>query len=197
MPGRFVDGGFGDDEFGVSTVKARFCVSGYAILCCAFEGPAVLLLAYFVLFRKDFSYLLRFLLSVLMIIGVSLLLVPVGDYWYYLNHVVPPQSGVTNPYVYAAYAVSLGGFILFAVFSFWAGTRRLPFNQASLSADTMFLLNVLVMLLFAPARGNEVHPYVWVILRLALFLSAILIEHIRSEYLALVGVLGRFSSTLT
>ena len=88
---------------------------------------------------------------------------------------------------YVASTVSLGGFILFAFFSFWAGARRLPFAQESLSADAMFLFNVLVMLLFAPTRANEIHTYVWVILPSALFLSAILMEHVRTEYLALVG----------
>ena len=52
----------------------------------------------------------------------------------------------------------------------------------------MFLFNVLVMLLFAPTRANEIHPYVWVILPSALFLSAILMEHIRTEFLAMIGV---------
>jgi hypothetical protein len=157
-------------------------------LAALLKGPAALLLVYFVLFRRDVSYLLRFLLSVSVIVGASLLIVPVGDYLYYLSHVVPSQLGATNTYAYVASAVSVGGFILFAFFSFWSGARRLPFRQEALSADAMFLFNVLVMLLFAPTRANEVHPYVWVILPLALFLSAVLMEHVRIGFLALVGV---------
>jgi hypothetical protein len=163
------------------------------------KGPAVLLLAYFVLFRRDLSYLVHFLLSSLVIAGASLLIVPVGDYWYYLSHVIPTFSGVINANSnqsvgglllmghlnYAASVVLLGGYVLFAFFSYWTGPRRLPFNQQDLPPDAMFLMNVLIMLLFDPR--SIIYPYVWVILPLALFLSAILMERVRSSYLGLVG----------
>ena len=166
------------------------------------KGPAVLLLVYFVLFRRDLAYLLHFLLSVLVVVGVSLLLVPVADYWYYLIRVVPTFSGVISAnsnqslgglismtYLhYLASAVSLGGFVLFTFFSYWAGGRRLPFSQ-ELPSDAMFLMNVLIMLLFGPRA--IIYPYVWVILPLALFVSALLMEHVRAGYLALIG-LGAF-----
>jgi hypothetical protein len=168
--------------------KHGFASAVMLSLAALLKGPAALLLVYFVLFRRDVSYLLHFLLSVFVIIGASLLIVPVGDYWYYLSHVIPSQLGVPTTYAYVASAVSVGGFILFTFFSFWGGARQLPFGQKSLSADAMFLFNVLAMLLFAPTRANEVHPYVWVIVPLALFLSAVLMDHIRSGYLALVSV---------
>ena len=179
--------------------KHGFASAMLLSLAVLLKGPAVLLLTYFVLFRRDLSYLLRFLLSVLVIVGASLLIVPVDDYWYYLGHVVPTFSGVlanANESVggllammrlsFVASVVSFGGFILFAFFSYWVGARRLPLVQESLSSDAMFLFSVLVMLLFGPR--STVYPYVWVILPLALFLSAILMEHIRPEFLALIGV---------
>jgi len=169
------------------------------------KGPAVLLLAYFVLFRRDFSYLLRFLLSAGVIVGVSLLIVPVGDYWYYFIHVMPTFSGVLafnyNQSIvgllalahlnYIAPVVSLAGYVLLCVFSYWAGSlsRRMPSNLESLSSDLIFLVNVLVMLLFNPK--STIYPYVWVILPLALFLSGILMEPVRPGWLVIVG-LGTF-----
>lgn len=163
------------------------------------KGPAVLLLVYFVLFRRDLSYLLHFFLSVLVIVGASLAIVPVGYYWHYLSYIVPrlryALNSNTNQSIggiaalahlnYVGPAVSLAVFALFALFSFWAGSRRLPFNHESLSSDAMFLMNVLMMLLLNPR--SIIYPYVWVILPLALFLSAILMEPVKGRYLALVG----------
>ena len=163
------------------------------------KGPAVILLVYFVLFRKDFKYLLRFLLSTIIIVGISLLVIPIGVYQYYFLHVVPTFSGVINAssnqsvgglvsvanLSYIAPVVSLVGFALFVFFSWWAGSRRLPIHLENLSSDAMFLMNVLIMLLFGPR--SIIYPYVWVIIPLALFLSGILMEPVRSRYLALVG----------
>ena len=163
------------------------------------KGPAVLLLAYFVLFRKDFSYLLRFLVSALAIVGVSMLVVPMSDYWYYLTRVLPTFSIINNAnsnqsvgglmsaakFGPVTSIISFGGYVVFALFSYWAGARRLPFNLENFSADAMFLMNVLIMLLFDPRA--TIYPYVWVILPLPLFLSAILVERVRSVFLAVLG----------
>ena len=163
------------------------------------KGPAMLLLLYFVVFRRDVSYLLHFVVSVLVIIGASLLIVPAGDYWYYMSHVVPSFSDVIMPNYnqsvggllsiahmnYFAPVASLIGFVVFALFAYWVGARHSPIGQGTLSSDSMFLMNVLIMLLFGPR--SIIYPYVWVILPLALFLSAVLMQSVRARYLVVVG----------
>jgi hypothetical protein len=186
-------------------LRSKHELASAVVLSCAtlLKGPAVLLLAYFVIFRKDVKYLLHFLLSIVVILAVSLLVVPTTDYWWYLTQVVPTFASVINANSnqsiggvvsiahsnYVAPVASLGGFVLYLLFSYWAGGRRLPFSQEDLSSDSMFLMNVLVVLLFGPR--STIYPYVWVILPLALFLSGILIEPIKAGYLTLVG-LGAF-----
>jgi membrane-associated HD superfamily phosphohydrolase len=133
------------------------------------------------------------------IVGASLLVVPVGLYWYYALNVVPTFStsltsdwnqsltGLLSLYAQASQItpiVSLAGFVLFAVFSFWVSSRKLPIGQRMFHADGVFLMNVLVALLFGPR--STIYPYVWVILPLALFLSALLMEQVKLEYFTLV-----------
>lgn len=160
------------------------------------KGPPVLLLIYFVLYRRDLKYLGRFLASSLVIVGASLLIVPFDVYWYYLVNVVPAFSIASTSSVnqsitgfiaeqsrQLASAVTIGGYILFAYFAFWAGSK-LATDRGMVRADAMFLLNVLVMLLFGPR--STIYPYVWVILPLALFLSTLLMQEVKGTYLIVV-----------
>ncbi len=163
------------------------------------KGPAVVLLIYFVIFRRDLRYLGYFLISGLLIVGASLLVVPVGLYWYYLTVVVPSISITLNPAAqYVANYILLGmikltpvvllaGTCLFGYFAFWVGSKNLlTNNHRTLSVDGMFLMNVLIMLQFN--LRSAYYQYVAVILPLALFLSVLLMQNVKIEYLSLVGL---------
>jgi hypothetical protein len=135
------------------------------------------------------------------IVGASLLVVPIGLYWYYIVNVVPMLSVAlsleSNQSLVGSMSlagmskltpfVSLAGFGLFALFSFNVNSNRWAsaFGKRTLREDAMFLMNILVMLLFDPR--SLVYPYVWVILPLALFLSTLLMEGPKLAYLALIG----------
>jgi len=192
------------EGFAIMSLAFQRLRHGYASavmlsLATLMKGPAVILLVYFVLFRRDFKYLFRFLLSTTVAVGISLFVIPVGVYEYYFLHVVPTFSGVINASSNQSVGglvsianlspiapmLSLVGFVLFVLFSWWAGSRRLPLLVENLSSDAMFLMNVLIMLLFGPR--SIIYPYVWVIIPLALFLSGILMEPVRIRYFALVG----------
>ena len=163
--------------------------------------PAVLLI-YFVLYRRDMKYLASFLLSTLGIVGVSLLVVPVQWYWYYIVKVAPTLSEVSSQAMnqsvvrYASLAgmskispvISILGFGLLAVFALFVNSKRIRRFGISgiLLDDAMFLMNVLVMLLLGPRSWPA--TYVWVLLPVALFLSGLIGENVRARFLALVGV---------
>jgi len=164
------------------------------------KGPAVLLLIYFVLFRKDFGYLARFLASTLLVVAVSLFIVPIQLYWYYAVNVLPTFStsfaldsnqSITGLVSLAKLTqitpvVSVAGFVLFGIFAYRISSRKWVVDRPALYGDGMFLMNVLVVLLFGPR--STVYPYVVVILPLALFLSGLLMERVRSAYLVAAGV---------
>jgi hypothetical protein len=172
---------------------------GMAILL---KGTPILLLVYFVAFRRDLLYLARCLASITIIVGVSMFVVPFESYWYYMVKVAPTLSeafaltenqsivgvlslaGLSKATLY----VSLAGFGLFALFSFYASSNNWKdfFGRNTLRADGMFLMNVLMMLFFGPR--STIYPYVWIILPSALFLSALLIEKPNLAYLALVSL---------
>jgi hypothetical protein len=155
------------------------------------KGPAFLLLIYFVLFRRDLRYLTHFLISTLVIVGASLFVVPIGLYWYYVANVVPALLSVAGNWSLAGMSkissvASIAGIGLFAAFSFWAGSKNFPIiNQKTLPADAMFLMTVLVTLQVNPRSAD--YQYVWIILPLALFLSALLMEQVKMKYVMLVG----------
>jgi hypothetical protein len=186
-------------------LKHEFLSAVLLAMAILMKETPILFLVYFVVFRRDLLYLARCLASIAIIVGVSLFVVPIESYWYYVVKVAPTLSeafaltdnqsivGVLSlaglskvtPYV------SLAGFGLFALFSFYASSNRWKdfFGRNTLRADAMFLMNVLIMLLFGPR--STIYPYVWVILPLALFISALLMGKFKLTYLALVG-LGAF-----
>src|SRR5208337_542107 len=85
--------------------------------------------------------------------------------------------------------VTGAAFVLLSLFAYRVGSKKLGSSRRALYGDAMFLMNVLCIILFGP-RNAELYPYVWVILPLALLLSALLMEQVRIEYLALVGFAG-------
>ena len=164
------------------------------------KGPPILLLIYFVLYRKDLQYFLRFVFSTVMIIGASLLVVPIGLYWYYVANVAPALSIVASGdqnlsivrYISLAGMskfsplVSLMGICLFAAFSVYVGSHQpRSFVRQRVHGDGIFLMNILVMLLLGPRTWPA--NYVWVILPVALVLSDLLIADVKAVYLGLFG----------
>jgi len=171
------------------------------------KGSAVFLLIYFVIFRRDKRFLGYFLVSMLAIVGASLLVVPVQLYWYWVVSVAPtmysvfdwPESqSLVHLFWLAGFGktalqlVSLSGIGLFTIISFYAGQNRWKNNLRgnTICADAMFLLNGLIILLLSPF--SLIYSYVWVILPLALFLSSLLVEDVKLAYLALVGFASCF-----
>jgi hypothetical protein len=156
-----------------------------------FKGPAIFLLIYFAIFRRDLKYLLYFAASTIAIVGISLIVVPIKLYSDYFVNVLPtlfsqyelPDSqsvvrllylaGLSKP---ALQIVSVAGIGLFAIFAFTVGSSKslVLFGESSILDDGVFLMNGLIVLLFSPR--SLIYPYVWVILPLALFLSGILVE---------------------
>jgi hypothetical protein len=166
------------------------------------NGASILFLIYFVIFRRDLQYLAHYLFSMLVIVVASLLVVPIRFYWYYVVNVAPTLLGevvlTDNQSIVGVMSlagmskvtsfVSLVGVGLFALLAFYINSNRRGdvFGKRTLRADGMFLMNILVMLLFGPR--STVYAYVWAILPLALFLSALLMEELKLAYLALVGI---------
>ena len=161
------------------------------------KGPPLLLLIYFVLYRRDIKYLLRFLFSMALIVGASLAVVPIHLYWYYVVIVAPQLLISAGPFHqsimsylnavnvnYLSPVISVLGVAIFAFFAFHVGCRKA--NKNILRDDAMFLMNILVYLLLGPQTSP--YSYVWVILPLALFFSTLLAEEkARLLYLALVS----------
>ena len=102
------------------------------------KGPPALLLIYFVLYRRDLKYLARFALSTIIVVGGSLLIVPVGVYSYWIVNVFPTFSSayalesnqsitqiVANAHLSQIIpAVILTGYGVFAIFALWAGSKK-------------------------------------------------------------------------
>jgi hypothetical protein len=161
------------------------------------KGPPILLLIYFVVYRRDVKYLLRFLFATIIIVGASLALIPIQLYWDYVVNVLPRllisagqfhQSAVsylaTVNANYLSPVVSVAGVALFAFFAFYVNSRTV--DKVPLRDDAMFLINILVYLLLGPQTSP--YSYVWIILPLALVLSGLLVDHkVRFMYLALIS----------
>ena len=144
----------------------------------------VLLLIYFVVFRRDLRYLGRYLLSTLALIGTSLFTVPAGMYWGYLAS-VSPALAVSFEANWLQSVTEILVLVCFAVFSYWVGSKNTGACGA-LRANAMFLMNVLVILFLTSAFA--IYSYVWAILPLALFLSFLMMEKTRKEWLLTTGL---------
>jgi hypothetical protein len=161
------------------------------------KGPPILLLIYFVAYRRDVKYLFRFLLSTAIIIGVSLMFIPIQLYEDYVVNVLPSlliSAGQFHQSLvgylaavnmnYLSPAASVVGVGLFTSFAFYVNSSTS--DKDSLRDDAMFLTNILVYLLFGPQTST--YSYVWIILPLALVFSALLVDQqVRFMYLALIS----------
>jgi hypothetical protein len=167
----------------------------------------VLFLIYFVLFLKDYRFLITFCLWAAGMVLVSLLAVPFGLYMDYIFRVLPEigkgasywlnQSIVKFVPVSQgnlAKAISLGGFVLFGLFALWLGkrypsSRRIPGKtlgeQHSIS-ESVFILNILVILIFSGMAWSM--AYVWMILPAALLVTRLVNSRPKTWYLILICV---------
>jgi hypothetical protein len=184
-----------------------FFSSTVLALATLLKGQAVVFLIYFVLFRNDWKYLLRYFAVIVSSLALSLTVIPVQFYESYLAILlgrVPftPNSDTQSVVRYLWFLglhqlsplISGLGILIFAAFAFWSGRRILSYSvtlresRLVLAVDGMFLLNVLVMLQFNPRSAY--YEYVWVILPFALYLSGVILNHAKSWYLFLVTASG-------
>jgi hypothetical protein len=165
-------------------------------------GASVLFLLYFVVFYRDLRYLLYFLESTVVILGVSVLVVPIQLYWIWVVKVFPrllasavsPMNGSAMGLIslpglsYLIPGVLAAGIFMFAVFAYVVYPKSLTKlgSPSSVAADAMFLMNSLVMLLLLTRCWPQ--DYVWVILPVALLVSELVAEGVKTTYFIVVGL---------
>jgi hypothetical protein len=175
------------------------------------KGPPVFLLIYFAVYRRDLNYLFRFIASISGIMLVSLLVIPTRVYYSYFVIVAPMMSiaapaelneSITGILTMAGMSnlssiVALMGFGLFGSFAFYVGSKKLKVSRdLNLRDDALFVMNVLLMLALGPRSWPA--NYVWVILPVALFVSGLLTEHVKTLFLIPIGIAAfLLNATLT
>jgi hypothetical protein len=180
-----------------SRVSATLLAAGTLL-----KGPPVLFLVYFVVFYRDLRYLLHFLESTFAILGISILVVPIQLYWIWMANVFPTlfvsvgslfNESATAPISisglgYLTPGVFVAGICMFATLAYRAYPRSLTKlgGPSLVASDAMFLLNSLMILLLGTRSWPQ--DYVWVILPVALFLSALLVQGVKTSYFIIVGV---------
>jgi len=182
-------------------LRHRFVSAALLAVGTLMKGPPILFLIYFVVFRRDLRYLVDFLTSMMVILGLSLFVVPIQLYWYWLVNVVPSlfvaSGSLTNESItglislsgltYLTPGILLGAVCLYASFAFYVNSDRFKGSKRwPLRADAMFLMNTLALLILGSRVWSQ--DYVWVILPVALFLSGLIMEEMKLAYFAFVGV---------
>jgi hypothetical protein len=184
-----------------SRVSATLLAAGTLL-----KGPPVLFLVYFVVFYRDLRYLVHFLESTFTILGISLLVVPIQLYWIWIVNVFPTLFvGAALPInesvmgtisisglSYLTPGVFVAGTCMFAMFAYVVYPKSLTKlgSPSLVAADAMFLMNSLMILLLGTRSWPQ--DYVWVIIPVALFLSALLVQGVKTSYFILVGVAAFF-----
>ena len=176
-------------------LQHRFASAALLAMGTLLKGPPILFLVYFVGFRRDLTYLAHFLISCLAFFGLTLLVVPIQLYWYWLVNVFPSlfvgSGGTINESVlsplsmwgFASFTpiILLTGVCLYATFAFCVNSRRFKrVQQSPLTADSLFLMNTLVLLLLGSRSWPQ--DYIWVILPAALMLSGLIVEDAHLVY---------------
>ena len=186
-------------------LRRRYLSAFILALAVLLKIDPVFLLIYFVIFRRDWKYLVGFIASLAGVIGVSLFVVPIQWYWYYVVKILPTQytdysmlndQSVVRFLWYLGLnkvelqAISMLGLGLFTLFAFYVSSNRWRncFGKKTIRGEAMFLMNGLVILFLSP--HSLIYPYAWVVLPLALFLSSLMSESSRFTYLLLVGIAG-------
>ncbi len=172
----------------------------------------VFFLIFFVIFLKDWRFLIAFILAVLGFTLVTLPFVPAALYPDYILHVLPEVSKGTSywinqsllkyfsTYPLLAQGISLAGFVGFTGLAGWLRRHysskegqnplyyqlKYPLDRESFPALTVFFLNLLVVLVFAGKAWSM--AYVWTILPVALILTCLFEMKASPYYLAPVGL---------
>jgi len=167
----------------------------------------VLFLIYFVIFLKDYHFLITYCLWAAGMLLVSLLVVSFGLYMDYILWVLPEiGKGTSNwlnqsivkfvpvPQGSLAQAISLGGFVLFGLFAFWLGkhypsSKRIPgktLGEKNNISESVFILNILVILIFSGKAWSM--AYVWMIFPAALIVTRLVNYRPKIWYLILICV---------
>jgi hypothetical protein len=175
----------------------------FALAAMTKVSPALLLI-YFVIFLKDYRFLITFCLWAVGMLLVSLLVVPFSLYTDYIFQVLPEVGkGTSNwlnqsivKYIPAsqgslAQVISLGGFVLFGLFALWLSKRhrtstRIPgktFGEEPGISESVFTLNILAILIFSGKVWSM--AYVWMILPAALLGARLVNSRPKTWYLIL------------
>lgn len=165
------------------------------------------LLAYFVLFLRDFRYLLVYLATILVAAAVSLFFVPLGYYSDYFFAVLPEVGKGTGEYLnqslvsyvsfspFLARLISLCGLGALAILAWFMGAsftsaeRRPVFPLASdhFRSEVVFILCLSWVLIFLGKAWPV--TYVWLILPSAWLLVGLIRQRVKPATLA-VATLG-------
>jgi len=164
----------------------------------------VFLLFYYLIFQRDFRFLVMYAAAGLLIVAASLFFVPFGSYLDYGLNILPQVSTGTASYLnqsllrYMSFSplvarlASIGGLGLLAVL-IWVLSRRyppavrrsiLPLGGEGFPSQMVFILNLTGILSFI----GKVWPatYVWLILPSAWLVTALIDRPARPGYLSVV-----------
>ncbi len=164
------------------------------------------MLAYFVLFLRDFKYLLGYLATILAIAAVSFFFVPFSYYSDYFFSVLPEVTKGTGMELsqslvsYFSYSpfltrlISICGLGALAVLAWLLGNsfspveRRpiLPLASDHFRSEVVFILCLAWVLIFH--SGAWPYTYVWLILPSAWLLVGLIRQRVKPAYLAVVGL---------
>lgn len=164
----------------------------------------VLFLVYFVIFLQDLRFGVSFCIATAVLILLSLLVVPLEFYADYFVNILPYVSGGTSYWLNQsilkffaenetlAKVISSVGFGLFALFAWFLARKiaslerspRVPLGENGFIAEGVFLMNLLVILIFAGKAWSM--SYVWTILPSALLLALLLDARPKEWYLGVV-----------
>jgi hypothetical protein len=167
----------------------------------------VLFLIYFVIFLKDYRFLITFCLWAIGMLLVSLLVVPLSLYTDYLFQVLPEIGKGTSNWLNQsivkfvpvsqgglAQVISLAGFVLFGLFTWWlskhyTSSQRIhgkTLGQTQNISAIVFILNILVILIFSGKVWSM--AYVWMILPAALLVTLLVKSYPKIWYLRMICV---------
>jgi len=165
----------------------------------------VLFLIYFVIFLKDYRFLITFCLWVAGMVLISLLTVPFNLYMDYILRVLPEIGKGTSNWLNQsivkfvpvsqgslAQVISVGGFVSFGLFASWLvkrypSSRRIPgktLGEKHTISESVFILNILVILIFSGKAWSM--AYVWMILPAALLVTRLVRSRPKTWYFVLV-----------
>ncbi len=167
----------------------------------------IFLLAYFVLFLRDFRYLLVYLTGLAAIVALSLFFVPLNLYSAYVFSVLPEVTKGTGMLLSQSLVsyfsffpllvrlISIGGLAALAALAWFLGNSfspagrqpALPLAGDLFRSEVVFMIIVNWVLIFH--SGAWPYTYVWLILPSAWLLVGFIRQQVKPVYLALT-VLG-------